>query len=306
MSDIILHHYPQSPVTEKVRIVLGMKDLDWRSVIIPRLPPKPDLMALTGGYRLTPVMQVGADVYCDSMCIIREIERRFPEPTLFPGGGKGIPWGVGQWTDGPLVSTIIATVFADAADDMPDDFKADRGRLYFGPDFDISKIQSELTHSLVQLRTHLGWMDDRLDGRDFVLGPQPGLPDALCYYLVWFVRDRYSKGPEFLSQFKHLMEWEKRVEAIGHGRPTDMDAADAIAVAKDATPTTADGSKDDLAGLACGDTVSVEPTEVSGCPAVTGEIVCISDQVVAIARTDERAGDVCVHFPRAGYRVTKS
>ncbi|MCK4940436.1 MAG: glutathione S-transferase N-terminal domain-containing protein, partial [Rhodospirillaceae bacterium] len=56
---VILHHYPQSPVSEKIRVVLGMKDLTWKSVLIPRLPPKPNLMPLTGGYRLTPVMQIG-------------------------------------------------------------------------------------------------------------------------------------------------------------------------------------------------------------------------------------------------------
>jgi glutathione S-transferase len=85
-NQIILHHYPQSPVAEKVRIVLGMKGLSWKSVEIPRLPPKPNLVALTGGYRLTPVMQIGADIYCDTKCIIRELQRRFPFPTLFQGG----------------------------------------------------------------------------------------------------------------------------------------------------------------------------------------------------------------------------
>lgn len=60
---VMLHHYPQPPVTEKVRVVLGMKDLTWKSVEIPRLPPKPNLMPLAGGYRLTPVMQIGADIY---------------------------------------------------------------------------------------------------------------------------------------------------------------------------------------------------------------------------------------------------
>ena len=92
MTEVILHHYPQSPVSEKVRVALGIKGLDWHSVRIPRLPPKPDLMPLTGGSRLTPVMQAGADVYCDSQCIIRELERRFPEPTLFPGGAAGLAW----------------------------------------------------------------------------------------------------------------------------------------------------------------------------------------------------------------------
>ncbi len=90
MSEVILHHYPQSPVSEKVRVVLGIKGLTWASVEIPRLPPKPDLMPLTGGFRLTPVMQIGADVYCDSQSIIRALERRFPNPTLFAGGNKGL------------------------------------------------------------------------------------------------------------------------------------------------------------------------------------------------------------------------
>lgn len=303
MSEIILHHYPQSPVSEKVRVVLGIKGLDWCSVTIPRLPPKPDLMPLTGGYRLTPVMQIGADVYCDSQCIIRELERREPEPTLFPGGAEGIAWGVGRWTDGPLFTTIIEIVFADAGDAMPDDFQADRGSLYFGPDFDMTAIQRTMPDALVQLRAQIAWMDDRLAARDFMLGAEPGLPDALCYYLVWFIRGRYSKGPEFLSRFNHLVEWEQRVQGIGHGSPTDMDAAEALAIAKDAAPAPGNGGDDGLAGLGTGDRAAVEPTGVSGCPAVVGEIVQIDDQEIAIARTDDHLGDVVVHFPRAGYRV---
>ncbi len=119
MPEVILHHYPQSPVSEKVRVVLGIKGLDWRSVTIPRLPPKPELVPLTGAYRLTPVMQVGADISCDSQCIIGELERRFPEPSLFPGGSAGMAWGVSRWTDRPLFTTTIALVFADAGDAMP-------------------------------------------------------------------------------------------------------------------------------------------------------------------------------------------
>ena len=306
MSDIILHHYPPSPVSEKVRVVLGIKGLDWRSVTIPRLPPKPDLMPLTGGYRLTPVMQVGADVYCDSQCIIRAIEHLHPEPTLYPGGAGGMAWGVGRWTDGLLFSSILEIVFADAGDDMPDDFKADRGPLYFGPEFDLGAIKAKLTETLVEVRAQFGWMDERLAARDFMLGAEPGLPDALCYYLVWFIRGRYSKGPEFLRPFSNLLEWEKRVEAIGHGRPTDMDAKEALAVAKAAQPEAQENAKpDDLAGLAPGDRVGVEPTHVSGCPTVSGQILRIDAQAITLAREDDQVGAVAVHFPRVGYRVTK-
>ena len=306
MSDIILHHYPPSPVSEKVRVVLGIKNLDWRSVTIPRLPPKPDLMPLTGGYRLTPVMQIGADVYCDSQCIIRALERLYPSQTLFPGGAEGMAWGVGRWTDGPLFSSILEIVFADAGNDMPEDFKADRGPLYFGPEFNLSAIKAKLTETLIEARAQFDWMDERLSARDFMLGAEPGLPDALCYYLVWFIRGRYSKGPEFLSQFNNLLAWEKRVEAIGHGRATDMDAKEALAVAKAAEPETQENAEpDDLARLKPGDTVAVEPTHVSGCPTVSGRILRLDAQTITLAREDDQLGAVAVHFPRVGYRVTK-
>ena len=59
MTDIILHHYPTSPFSEKVRLVLGYKKLAWKSVIIPSIMPKPDVIALTGGYRKTPFLQIG-------------------------------------------------------------------------------------------------------------------------------------------------------------------------------------------------------------------------------------------------------
>jgi glutathione S-transferase len=63
MSGLILHHYPTSPFAEKVRLIMGYKKLSWQGVTIPMVMPKPDLMPLTGGYRRTPVLQIGADIY---------------------------------------------------------------------------------------------------------------------------------------------------------------------------------------------------------------------------------------------------
>lgn len=74
----ILHHFDQSPFSEKIRIIFGFKKLAWHSVRISRIMPRPDLMPMTGGYRRTPTMQIGADVYCDTQIIIRELERRYP------------------------------------------------------------------------------------------------------------------------------------------------------------------------------------------------------------------------------------
>lgn len=306
MDEIILHHYPQSPVSEKVRVGLGFKRLAWRSVEIPRLPPKPDLMPLTGGYRRTPVMQIGADIYCDSQCILRELERRFPAPSFYPDGDAGSPWAIGRWTDKVLFHLAIRVVLGANAQKLPADFAADRGRLYFGPDHDLGAVAADLPHALAQLRAQLGWVDERLSsGRPFLLGDAPGLADAFCYYNVWFVRGRWEGGPGLLGEFAHLTAWEERVRAIGHGTPADMASDQALEVARAAEPQTAERPDPrDPQGLTPGQRVTVVPSGDGGDPPVAGTVRAVDADTISILRDDPRVGVVCNHFPRVGYRVT--
>lgn len=306
MAEVIFHHYPQSPVSEKVRVGFGIKNITWASVEIPRIPPKPNLMPLTGGYRRTPVMQIGADIYCDSQEILRELQRRFPEPTFFPGGAEGMVWGLSRWTDGDFFTDGIALVLGAAGDNLPADFAADRGRLYFGPDHDIEAMAADAAHLTAQLRGQYGWIEQRLaGGRTFMLGDAPGLPDALTYYLVWFIRGRWHKGAEFLSEFPNLEAWEKRVQALGHGNVSEMDSKTALEIARAATTTTAEASDpNDPQGLAPGMTVGVAPGVDGGDPIVTGVVRSVSRDSISILRHDDQVGEVCIHFPRVGYRVT--
>jgi glutathione S-transferase len=304
MDEIILHHYPASPVSEKVRVGLGIKGLAWRSVEIPRVPPKPDVMPLTGGYRRTPIMQIGADIYCDSQCILRELQRRHPEPSFYPGGAGRLPWGISRWTDA-LFDTAVRISMGANADKLPEDFLKDRMRLFFGPNADVKKVQADLPHTAAQLRAQFGWIDERLaSGRRFVLGDQPGLPDALTYYLVWFIRGRWQNGPAMLSEFPALEGWEQRVKAIGHGRPTEMTSSQAIEVARASQPTTPQRDDPrDPQGIKAGQKVTVAPDLDSGETAVAGVVRLVDRDSIAILREDPRVGTVCVHFPRVGFRV---
>lgn len=288
-----------------MRVAFGIKKLAWRSVEIPRIPPKPELMPLTGGFRRTPVMQIGADIYCDSQCILRELQRRFPEPTFFPGGSNGMPWAVNRWTD-YVFDAAAGVVMGAAADQLPEAFAKDRGRLYFGPDYDYEIIKANLPHSAAQLRGQLGWLDQRLaTGRNFMLGDQPGLPDAVTYYLVWFIRGRWQSGPEFLSEFPALEAWEKRVAAIGHGDQKDMTAGEALDVAKASETDTAEQADPrDPQGIKPGMTVSIVADVDGGETPVTGKVRAVDRETISILHDEERIGTVCIHFPRVGYRVT--
>src|SRR6478736_3141665 len=129
--EIILHNYPNSPFSEKVRVAFGIKQLSWRSVVQPVIMPKPDLIPLTGGYRKIPVMQIGADVFCDSQIILRELERRFPEPSIAPHG-KGLPFGLGFWADRQIFQAAVAIIFGEIGDHVPEDFKKDRAVMSGG------------------------------------------------------------------------------------------------------------------------------------------------------------------------------
>ncbi len=116
---VILHHFDQSPFSEKIRVVFGLKNIAWTSVRISRIMPRPDLMPMTGGYRRTPVLQIGADIYCDTQVILRELERRFPEPTLFPRGYEGVASATAMWTDRTFFQSTVNLVFGSLADKVP-------------------------------------------------------------------------------------------------------------------------------------------------------------------------------------------
>ena len=306
-SEIILHNYPQSPVAEKARIAFGIKGLAWRSVEIPRLTPKPMLTKLTGGYRRTPVMQIGADIYCDTQCILRELERRHPSPTFFPTSDAGLMWCLSRWTDGALFDLTVKVILGSAGDGLPQDFAEDRGRLYFGPDWaaGLRAANAALPHLAAQLRAPLHWANDQLsDNRTFLLGKDPAAIDAQLYHMIWFLRGRWDQGPTFLSEFTHLARWEENVSNIGHGTMTGMSPEDAISRAAAHEPVTKPATDPrDPQGLKPGMQVTVSPDLDGGEQPVEGKIVMANSDTVCVLRQDPDIGHVCVHFPRAGYRV---
>jgi glutathione S-transferase len=300
---IILHHFEQSPFSEKVRVVFGLKNIAWSSVVISRIMPRPDLMPLTGGYRRTPVMQIGADIYCDTQCIIRELERRFPEPTLFPGGNEGIAWASAMWTDRSFFQNTVNLVFGSLADKVPQEFIADREKLR-GAKFDVAAMTAAVPQMRDQFRAPLQWIETELsDGRAWLCGDKAGLYDVNAYMNVWYVRTNLPNAEQMLAEFRNGSAWEMRMRAIGHGRRSEMSTSEALAIGTNATPRTAElPDPNDPNGRKPGDPVEVMPDDY-GKIKVSGEIVALSSQQIAIRRHDPVAGEVIVHFPRAGFLV---
>jgi len=232
---VILHHFDQSPFSEKIRVIFGFKQLAWRSVRISRIMPRPDLMPLTGGYRRTPTMQIGADIYCDTQVIIRELEARFPTPTLFPGGNAGVPWALGMWSDRSFFQSTVNLVFGTLADKVPRDFIEDRERLR-GAKFDVEAMKAAIPQMRDQFRAHVGWIEAQLDdSREWLLGTF-SLADINAYMNVWYVRAHLPNADHVLAKFPRTLAWEKRIQAIGHGPRTEMSSVEALDIASQASP----------------------------------------------------------------------
>lgn len=302
MSDLILHHYKASPFAEKIRTLLGFKGLAWRSVDIPVIMPKPDYVLLTGGFRRTPSLQIGADIYCDTHAIALELERRFPEPSIFANAGKGLNITTAMWADRTVFLNAARYMIGTNADHLPPEFHADRAAMR-GGEANIPMIKAMADPLLQQLRPQLACVDDMLsDGRDYLLGDRAGLADLSVYHCAWFVGNSPATRPT-LEPFSHLTAWMARMAAFGHGTRSEMTSEAAIEVARAASPAAISASADPLdGGPALGSKVAVSSDDGVP-PAVEGELVIATTEEIAVRRHDDAIGEVVVHFPRMGYLV---
>jgi glutathione S-transferase len=301
--EIIFHNYPTSPFSEKVRVAFGIKRLAWRSVVQPVIMPKPDLIPLTGGYRKIPVMQIGADVFCDSQLILRELERRFPTPSLLPHG-KGLPYGIGFWSDRLIFSAAVAIIFGEIGDAVPEDFKKDRAAMS-GGSFSSEALKRAVPQMKDQYRAHLNFVAEQLeDGRAFLQGAEPTMADVQAMMNPWFINSALPhKAKATLEEFPKVVSWFARVRAIGHGTHSDMSPKEALAIAKAATSEARTAHDPfDPAGRKPGDKVAVSADDYGRDP-IAGEIVFSNAHEIAIRRSDPAVGEVVVHFPRAGFAV---
>jgi glutathione S-transferase len=303
MDQIILHHYAQSPYSEKIRLGLGLKGIDWRSVTIPPIMPKPDLMPLTGGYRKTPVLQIGADIYCDTEIIMAELERRHPTPSFYAGSDRGTATLLARSIERAIFAPAVALAFAAIGDMIPAAFIEDREK-FSGRRIDLAQLRTDRPLFIDQLRPQLDCLSRMLaDGRPYLLGPNPTLVDFAAYHPVWFMRSLLGPGAAAVPGLEELFPWADRVADIGHGKPTDLSSAAALEIAGRAEPAAVPvGTHDACESRKPGERISVTPDDTGRDP-VSGILVAASPQQIILARDEPTLGRIHGHFPRAGFVI---
>jgi glutathione S-transferase len=295
--EIILHQYVNSPFSEKIRKIFAHKKIAWRSVEQPVIMPKPRLVPLTGGYRRIPVLQIGADVWCDTGIIIRKIDELKPEPTIYPGGLTAAADTMNQWADRRLFWSTTPVIFEKLGAQVPKAFIEDRSKMMQGADF--GAIARSAPDSRNQLRAFLEILDLQLAFSPFLLGDSFSLADAACFHPVWFLRAEPSAFG-IAQKFANLMRWFERVDAMGYGDVSAMDPDEALKVANAENVDSRDPNQ-----LEAGTRVSVTPDDYAFDP-VTGRVVVSTLHEIAIERDVPELGRIVNHFPKIGFRIAAS
>ncbi len=306
MSDIILHHYAGSLFSEKIRLLLGYLKLPWRSVVTAPIMPRPLLMPLTGGYRRTPNMQQGADVWCDSKIIAERLAEIAGDTTLHTGF---VSHRVAEWADSHLFRIVVAVTFQPRAvagtmstmsSTQVEAFMKDRAELTKGAPivtFSPDVAEAHLAHYLLEL-------DAGLQGA-FLFGAKPQIADFSVYHCLWLVANNPTVAP-LLDGYPKVTAWRARMTAFGHGDVSEITGEEALAIGTKATPMPIPKTTSLLpAGYALGQHAAVTATDYGMAFPVAGELVICSAREYAVRRRDPTAGDIVVHFPRQGFALTR-
>jgi glutathione S-transferase len=305
-NEIILHHYPLSPFGEKIRRILAFKNLSWRSVFIPMVMPKPDVTALTGGHRRTPVLQIGADIYCDTSLIADVLEHIAPTPTIYPEACKGTTRIISQWADTLLFPVAMAYnfqpkgaehVFASMGEEAAKAFAQDRSAMRGG------QARMSLPEATVTYKSYLRRLASMLEHALYLCGNEPSVADFSAYHPIWFTARNVPHLSHILDHTPAIRSWYERLTAFGQAneKPTQLSSAEAIRISMKSTPKPLlEEVFEDVHSLPLGSRVIIQ-AESFGIEPSEGELLAATKTRFTIKRSDPRAGTVHVHFPRNGF-----
>jgi len=301
--DIYLHHYPASLFSEKIRVMLGYLGVSWRSVEISSIMPRPLLMPLTGGYRKTPTLQIGANVYCDTAVIAVALARHTGDTSLFGSGFNANR--VAEWADSTLFRTAVALNFRPeaiggfmgrmSAEEVAA-FQADRAALSEGAPIVSVPPDAALTAFTAYLTDLEAFLDT-----DFLFGDTPVIADFSVYHCLWFIAENTTNAA-LIDPFPNVRAWMATMAAFGHGDVIEASGEEALEHARERDPVQPELETVAMPGVQPGMEVTVTPTDYGRIP-VGGTLAAASASEIVLERNTPETGAVMTHFPNIGFEI---
>lgn len=301
---MILHHYEISPFSEKIRLMFGYCDAQWQSAITPAMPPRDIVDPLAGGYRRIPVLQIGADIICDTKLISSELAARYNKPELsFETCGEEVA-KYSHYVDTVIFMAsiqaaspvkLLLTVFKLFSPIQGVRFIKDRSK--FRRTSSVKKISREKASEL--LIQHFNNMESRLQSHPYLFGDSPTIADFSAYHNLWFSQRNNGAKPD--TQRPNINRWLKAMKQFGHGQRSETNRTSVFAIAKEtsAAPIPASMTQSEKIGKK----IAIQPDDYAKI-SVSGTLVGEDDQRWIIARETQEFGTIHVHFPKLGFEIT--
>ena len=300
---LILHHYDFSPFAQKIRSMFGYGDLSWHSVISPPMPPRPNLDPLTGGYRKIPVLQVGADLFCDTRIITAEIAKLAGRPEL---DRNHCNEQIQRFID----EVDLRVFFASAGSASPAKVLTAM-LLKFGPFTTVKFIKDRVamarkakvsmpTGSKARniLKPHYDRLQQMLEDSPYLFGDQASVADFSAYHVAWLAILTGAKP--IRKEATHTADWYQRITNFGDGNRRELAAQNAFEIARDSAPRALPLGANEHPKI--GATVNIAPTDY-GRDAVEGKLVAANAERFIIERNTKKFGTLHVHFPTLGFEL---
>jgi hypothetical protein len=195
----------------------------------------------------------------------------------------------------------VAVRFGKLSPEAIKAFLADRAGLFSGGS--ASRLSAEQAkHQWPTIMTRLEQQLQREQG-DFLFG-EPSIADFALAHSLWFLKATPVTSP-LVDAYPAVSAWFGRVMGFGHGASSEMTSAEALEVARNATPAALPNEQfEEPNGLEPGQQVKIAAIDY-GVDPVVGELLFAGSEELILRREDERGGVVHVHFPRFGFRIEK-
>lgn len=298
---MILHHYPLSPYSEKIRALLAYSESTWLSCLTREAPPRGKLDLLSGGYSRIPIAQDGADIFCDSNIIADEIAQRASLPFLANATLQTADAEFRHWIETRLffacVNHAIGPGFLFRIGKEKGivnllGFLKDRIGMAAKASIPMGSPKSATRH----IRTAMDEITRRLNQQNracpYMAGEQPGILDFAAYHCFWFVIEAGEKN--VLEAKPSLLDWYQRMRAFSRPAGDEITIDQAIAHAQRAEPRTLEPDLSNDPRI--GSEVTIAPNDYRQIP-VTGKLVGANGQRWVLALEQTQTGVIHLHFP---------
>ena len=302
----ILHHYDASPFSRKAQKMLGIKNLSWLSVEMPMTAPKPDIQRLTGGYRGTPVLQVGANLYVDNGAIAIALDSLYPHaPRLTYPDKHLFQAGIARWADA-LFEPVLRAAIGLYAPSWDEQFRRDREAVF--PHLNFEQLPLQLPNYYATILALVTELDAHIAGTGgFIDGGQPNVSDVHCWGILWFVLAGLPDVAQSMIGLEALHRWYSKMEALGVGQREEgsYDVAwgavregQAQVLAMDDPSAIDDSPVTEWLGR----DVAVH-AESADRGSIIGCLRTVTQHYFVLTVTQQEGVLTQVHLPRVGYRI---